>query len=182
MILRVLDVIEKAEAAVVAGAEYPTSLYERVLDFASTFADKCHHCKEEGQMFPVVEERGVPNEGGPIGCMLREHTRARELTASSKAELGAAAKGDRWGQGKIRRNLMGYVELLRDHISKEDNILFEMADRVMTEEDQVQMEKDFEEAMKRNVGEGVSEQYRRMVDELEAEVASLAESVRNKKS
>jgi hemerythrin-like domain-containing protein len=37
---------------------------------------------------------------------------------------------------EIYRNMKGYTELLRNHISKENNILFKMADNVLSESEQ----------------------------------------------
>ena len=38
-------------------------------DFLREYADGCHHSKEEGQLFPMMEERGMPAENGPTGVM-----------------------------------------------------------------------------------------------------------------
>ena len=45
-------------------------------EFIALFADKCHHGKEEGLMFPAMEKVGIARERGPIGQMLVEHTLA----------------------------------------------------------------------------------------------------------
>lgn len=48
-----------------------------LLDFFAVFADHCHHAKEEDIFFPILRERGIPKEGGPIGVMLYEHEEGR---------------------------------------------------------------------------------------------------------
>lgn len=42
-------------------------------DFLKVFADKRHHGKEEGFLFPAMEKYGIPKDRGPIGQMLSEH-------------------------------------------------------------------------------------------------------------
>ena len=37
------------------------------VNFLKEFADKCHHGKEEGMLFPAMIAAGVPDHGGPIG-------------------------------------------------------------------------------------------------------------------
>src|SRR3989304_9983207 len=46
------------------------------LHFTETFAEPHHH-KEEQVLFPALEKKGIPNEGGPIGVMLSEHEAKR---------------------------------------------------------------------------------------------------------
>jgi hemerythrin-like domain-containing protein len=173
VILRLLGVIERAEGATAQGVVFRGDLYEKALDFIANFTDRCHHCKEEGQLFPVLEAKGIPSEGSPIGCMLNEHAQGRQLIASALEALPAATAGDLEAQGRVRRPLMEYVQVLRDHIYKEDNILFMMASQVLTPEDLAKMEVDFKEALEREVEPGVYESYRAMVGELETIAAEL---------
>jgi len=46
------------------------------IGFLKEFADKCHHGKEEGLLFPALIQAGLPEKGGPIGVMLADHARA----------------------------------------------------------------------------------------------------------
>ena len=57
------------------------------LDFFRTFADGCHHGKEEGQLFPRLEARGLPREGGPTGVMMHEHQLGRDLLGRMAAAV-----------------------------------------------------------------------------------------------
>jgi hemerythrin-like domain-containing protein len=104
---------------------------EKCVDFFSLFADACHHCKEEDILFPELESKGIPNEGGPIGMMIHEHKIARSLIKKMKESLPEAKKR----RDKERKILIesghSYIKLLRDHISKEDQCLFTMADDVL---------------------------------------------------
>lgn len=74
VIVRVLDAVE----AVARRDDDPMDVefFEKAIEFFACFADKCHHAKEEDLLFPVLEQRGVPRDGGPIGCMLSEHVEA----------------------------------------------------------------------------------------------------------
>ena len=74
VIERVLAVIEKLTRAPVKDS---LDNWKKALDFFRHFADQCHHLKEEKILFPVMEEHGIPRDGGPIGMMLTEHEEAR---------------------------------------------------------------------------------------------------------
>ncbi|HEU4430153.1 MAG TPA: hemerythrin domain-containing protein [Myxococcota bacterium] len=90
------------------------------LDFFRKFADACHHAKEEQALFPLLEQRGIPKRGGPIGMMLLEHAESRQLLAELDAALVA---GDR---PRVDAAAGAYCALLRAHISKERGVLFPM--------------------------------------------------------
>ena len=167
-ILRVVRVLQTLTIRSASGDGFEVESLKRCVEFFRHFADACHHAKEEDLLFPLLESRGVPNEGGPIGVMLYEHTVARKLTAEMGAWLDAFEQGDPAAEAKFRDSARQYVELLNNHIYKEDNILFEIADNAMTDADQTDLCGKFCEAGCRKFGGKNRE-------ELEAIAAALEE-------
>lgn len=98
------------------------------LHFTENFAEP-HHQKEEQVLFPALEKKGIPNEGGPIGMMLFEHNTKRNYIKALKASL------EKDNEEGIRENAQNIVSLLTAHISKENNILYPMAQEVLSEEE-----------------------------------------------
>ena len=164
-------VIEKVLAAVEKLAGHPGPIpvepWEKAIDFIRNFADKCHHLKEEGLLFPMLEEHGIPREGGPVGMMLMEHEEGRGYVRAMAAAL-SAAKGDAEGAKKqLVENARAYLRLLKEHIAKEDQILFEMADAHIGPQGQRMLLEQFEEHEKEEMGPGVHEKYLEIAHELE---------------
>lgn len=100
---------------------------KELVEFVVLFADKNHHGKEEDLYFPSLEEAGIPKDGGPIGVMLAEHEQGRsniramrESVSEQNADLQTFANA-----------AFSYVALMRNHIEKENNILFMMGDRMI---------------------------------------------------
>ncbi len=168
---RMLRVLELAAQRLTAGKDVPTSLFSDALDFLRNFADKCHHGKEETHLFPTMERAGVPRQGGPIGVMLIEHDQGRALIASMADATARLEKGDLAARQPLAEAARGYVELLRNHIYKEDNILFSMADSVLSPNDQAGLEKAFADVEQTVMGPGVHERYHAMLDEMESTAA-----------
>jgi hemerythrin-like domain-containing protein len=155
IIERVLEALELA-----AKRDLPASFYERALEFISSFADKCHHGKEEERLFPVLERNGVPREGGPIGVMCEEHVEGRDHVRRMR-EFLRLGKLD-----GLRRESLEYAALLRQHIRKEDDVLFVMARHVLRPEEARRLARDFDEV------DGAArprEKYGVVADELLAE-------------
>lgn len=110
---------------------FPADFVAQALAFFVEFADGHHHYKEEEALFPAMAQHGVPVEGGPIGMMLYEHTLGRELLAAIRDRLPQARGGDSAACASIRQHAGDYIGLLRNHIWKEDNVLFRMAQNVL---------------------------------------------------
>ncbi|MHC1786657.1 MAG: hemerythrin domain-containing protein [Christensenellales bacterium] len=121
--------------------------------FLVLFADKCHHGKEEGLMFPAMEKSGVPKEGGPIGRMLAEHGEGRRLMAAMREASG----GDHLDLPAFRQAAEAYVGLMRAHIDKENNVLFPMGDRLLPEAEQRRLLAAFQQHEDDVMGPGVHE-------------------------
>ena len=104
--------------------------------FLRNFADCCHHGKEEAHLFPALEAKGFPREGGPTGVMLREHELGRAHVRAMDENIQPAADGETAALGRFLEHADAYVSLLREHIYKEDHVLFPLADRTLDESDQ----------------------------------------------
>lgn len=171
VILRVLDVLQNLLDASDEGGELEVEPVGRCVEFFRLFADACHHAKEEDLLFPVLEERGIPNEGGPIGVMLHEHRLARGFVQRMGQALERIRCGEQSTQTAVELERAGreYIELLRLHIAKEDNVLFMMGDQAMTEDDQTRLTASFCEAGCRAFEGKRGEELEALADALEAE-------------
>ncbi len=67
-------------------------------------------------------------------------------------------------------NARGYAALLRQHIQKEDQVLFPMAGRIIPADKQEQVVEDFEKVEHEETGPGVHEKYLAMAEALEKEM------------
>jgi len=159
VILHVLDAAER-------DAQHPEALdlerVAKIADFLRNFADRCHHAKEQDLLFPAMNRRGLPSDTGPIAVMLHEHDEGRAHVRAIILEL-EEAEPDR---AEIARHLREFANLLRGHISKEDDVLYVMADQLLTPADQEELTAAFERVEREEIGEGVHEQYHQLAHEL----------------
>ena len=171
VITRVLDALESAADSTRKGQDVPAGFYIDAADFIKGFADGCHHVKEENVLFKAMTDNGLPTQGGPVGLMLAEHEQGRRYTAAMRQAAERWQAGDETGRPLATQAALGYVSLLRQHIAKENGILFPMADRVIPLEQQDQVNVDFDHVEHEETGEGVHEKYLALAESLEAQVA-----------
>lgn len=175
LILRMIALLEKDVALAEAGRFSDWSFFlDGALPFIKDFADHFHHAKEEDVLFKALVANGMPRDNSPVAAMLMEHDHgrsfvrgmelaARRLLASEPAvatEVVAA----------LAENARGYAALLRDHIEKEDTILYPLAERVLPEAVRPAMIAAYATAEAKTPG--LQEKYRRLVEGCEAKRAA----------
>jgi hemerythrin-like domain-containing protein len=122
------------------GERIDPDAFDRMFDFLGTFADRRHHQKEEKCLFPALGLHGVPRDRGPIGVMLQEHCTGRALIAHMKRAANAHA------HKQFIDDARAYVNLLSEHIQKEDNVLFRIAQTLLDERSMKALQDDFDQA------------------------------------
>ena len=114
----ILDALEREARALAGGAELRREWLLEAVSVLEEFADRCHHGKEEDLLFPELVRHGLSFESGPVAVMKHEHVEGRALLARLRA---AAERADR---AEAASAIRAYGWLLRQHILKEDQILF----------------------------------------------------------
>jgi hemerythrin-like domain-containing protein len=166
IILLVLEAAEREAQAIKDTGKVNTDKLDKVLDFCRVFIDECHHGKEEEYLFPKIKERSLESGKEPISIMLQEHVAGRRRVKNIAESLAQAGKGDLAGMAALSVNLSAYVDHLQAHIDKENNVLFPMADRLFTAEDQQDLTQAFDKHEAKEMGEGVHEKYHQLAHEL----------------
>jgi len=169
-ILVMLDATEEVARRLTAGELMEPRILEGLLEFFQLFADRCHHGKEEELLFPRLTAKGMPSHQGPIGVMLAEHDEGRALVRQMKEAAGEYAQGSREAGHRWTQAARAYADLLREHISKENNILFVMAERLLTAEDQQELSAAFEKVEEEKMGPGTHERLHALMEQLKAEI------------
>jgi len=164
---RVLEVLERMMAKYEAEDQLDIKTISDIVDFLRTFADGYHHAKEEKLLFPTLNAKGMSFESGPVAVMLHEHDNGRRYIRGLSGGIEKYQSDPAKAKKEIIENARGYIDLLKQHIFKEDNILFPMADSLINEQEQKKLLADFERTEKKEIGEGVYEKYHKLIEELE---------------
>jgi hemerythrin-like domain-containing protein len=140
---------------------------KQLMEFFKIFVDTCHHTKEEELLFPALEEVGVSRGSGPIGVMLKEHQQGREYVAKISDSLTKYLDGDKEAVGALVKSARAYIALLTQHIDKENNVLFPLAEQNLSDEKQAALWEGFEKIETEKIGAGKHEAFHRMIESLE---------------
>lgn len=141
--------------------------FAKILEFLKVFVDKCHHGKEEDLLLPAMIEAGVPKEKGAIKLTLLEHVEGRGYVKGMSEAFDKLKNGDRQASTKIVENGKKYIELLIKHIDKENTILFSLANKVLSQAKQAELEEEFEKLEVERIGVGKHEEFHGLLHQLE---------------
>lgn len=163
LMLRILErVCEKLES----GEDVNPEHLGQILQFIKVFIDKFHHGKEENLLFPAMEKAGIPKEGGPIGVMLVEHNTGRDYVRGMSEAVVEYKTGSRQVSSKIVEDAKNYIKLLVQHIEKEDNILYQMAEMRLSEKKQEELLEEFNKVEPEKIGIGKHEDLHNLLTHL----------------
>ncbi len=130
-ILRMLSAAEVCASRVAQGEDVPRDDVHGFIRFIREFADALHHGKEEDMLFQDMLAHGMSREVGPLAVMYAEHDEGRRFVATMAAMAEGEGAFDDADRGTLANAMRGYVSLLRDHIAKEDQILYMMARQML---------------------------------------------------
>lgn len=170
VIERVIAALDAAADRLESGAAVRPGFFVDATRFIRNFADGYHHGKEEEVLFATMARNGMSTDDGPIGMMLFEHDRARELTSGLGKAAERWAGGDRDVADTLADYARAYGELLTQHIYKEDNILFPMAAQAILPQEQDEVLHEFERIEREQAAKGSKASYLDLADSLCAEM------------
>ena len=132
LIESVLGSLETCAIEVGGGLGLERPLVRDYADFLRGFADAWHHGKEEDILFRRMVERGFSAETGPVAVMLHEHRQGRALVSTIHGVGAGTGDVSAAETSAFLSAAREFIPLLRQHIQKEDNILYPMSERVLT--------------------------------------------------
>lgn len=170
LIEKVIKAMESTIQLLNDGKQIPESILLPVIDFSKNFTDVCHHSKEENSLFPALEQAGMPRNMGPIAMMLMDHERSREI--GKEMEKSAKDYLSSGNSTKLINDMQQYVEHITEHLWKENNRLFMMAEaRLQYVSKKVDQElNDIEESKLKETGK-TREHYEQLAETLTRDVS-----------
>jgi hemerythrin-like domain-containing protein len=139
-ILKVVEILEKESFLLESSKKINEKKFQEIIEFIINYADKFHHAKEEDILFKklakCIEEQNV--HCNPVKQMLYEHNKGRNFVKMMKD--GISGKNNK----QVIEGARGYISLIREHIFKEDSILYPLAEEVISVEEKIKMAEKFE--------------------------------------
>ena len=167
LIEKVLKAMESTLSLLKEDKKIPEIILRETIDFTKNFTDVCHHGKEENSLFPALEKAGMPTTMGPIAIMLMDHKITKEI--AEKIESAVDEYLQKGNSDQLILSISQYIEHVTEHLWKENNRLFMMADtRLIYNRDSVDENLNKEEQKQLDSLGKTREHYEKLVSNLES--------------
>ncbi len=165
LILRMIGVMRARMDAVARGSDIDPVFIETVVDFIHTYADRCHHGKEEDILFRDLAAKPLaPEDAEAMQRLIDDHAWARTQTAALVAASGRYFSGERAALSETRDIAIGIADFYPGHIEREDRSFFGRAMKYFTPEEKAAMTAECREYDRLLI----HERYARIVEHVEA--------------
>jgi hemerythrin-like domain-containing protein len=139
--------------------EYRAAEVRQVVDFFELFTEACHDPKEEHILFARLVERGLDAETGVLGQFYREHAEFTRRLRDIAHWLRRDRREGPLDVAELADMLDGYLHLMRSHVGREEELLFTLANGLLTDQDQDELRRAFDAVDQTEASEGLQERY-----------------------
>jgi hemerythrin-like domain-containing protein len=164
LIERMISVIGKEEKKIEQGGSPDLVFIDTAVDFLRTYADRCHHGKEEDLLFAKLASKSMsPPMRQAMERLKEEHSIARSLVSQVASLASQHRAGDPAAAKGIARAFAELSRLYPDHIAREDKEFFPTAMTYLDAGEREEMLRDFEDFDRKLI----HEKYKAVVEGVE---------------
>ena len=140
LIERMIALLEKESARIRSTGQVNVKFILCAVDFIRTYADHCHHGKEENILFRDLKKKELsPQHARILKELEEEHVKGRQVVRDLVAAQERYLKGDKTAIDEVAQIMDGLVKFYPRHIEKEDKHFFIPCMAYFTKEEQVAM-------------------------------------------
>lgn len=165
-ILQVLEQGEQAASAAEQGIPVPANIFQDIQEFLTIFVDRCHHGKEETELFPRLQS----SHATLIARLEAEHATGRQLALAYAQAVQSYQPGNATTGTTLATAARAYADFLRQHIDQETERLLPVVEQALEAEDQHLMTA-FERIEVERIGAGTHERLHGMIEGLPGRIA-----------
>jgi len=141
---------------------------DTAVDFFRTYADRCHHGKEEDIFFRDLATKELdPEHKKVMNELMEEHVHARRTVGGLVNAKERYVRGDKGAIGDVVALLKELAEFYPKHIEKEDQHFFIPCMKYFTKQEKDELLKEFYEFDRLLI----HEKYKKTIEQLEGAIA-----------
>jgi len=160
-VLGVLTHLEHAADAATHGAPIPQDLFADIRELFAIFVDRCHHGKEEAELFPRLTSA---DDVALVRRLENQHVEGRRLASDYAAAVDAYRPGDASSGARLAAAVHAYADSLRGHIDLENRELMPATLGLAAQDHDIV--EAFDRVEEERIGPGVHERLHEMIDGL----------------
>lgn len=164
LIERMIAIVKEELNKIERGKKADPIFIDTYVDFARTYADRCHHGKEEDILFrDLAKKKLSPGHKKTVDELVEEHVYARKTVGELVAAKDKYVQGNSNALKEITAKLGALAQFYPKHIEKEDKHFFFPILDYFTKQEQDAMLQEFWEFDRKLI----HEKYQKIVERFE---------------
>jgi len=151
-----LDIMNKISDSIKENKVFYTNDVEKIVNYLSVYVDKCHRSKEE-VFFRALLLSKYPTES--IGMIINEHSMGKAYLNEITSCVVTCKLGSSFSCERISDCMINYVQLIQNHMQREENDFFALANKALSDEAQSEISKQFKLINDEFVGPDIHTRY-----------------------
>jgi hemerythrin-like domain-containing protein len=144
LIARMMNLMERKLGGIKPETKPDMVFIDGAIGFSKTYADACHHGKEEGIFFDKLAMKNLlPEHKKLMDELVLEHIQTRKIVANLELAREDFMKGDSGAVGKILVICKSLWQIYPAHIEKEEKAFFPSSLEYFSKREQEEMVKQF---------------------------------------
>lgn len=115
-----------------------------IVEFIRQFVEKTHYQKEVTLLLPALEESGAPLTDCPLPLLKQDHELGVSLLTTLENLLPTCEKNEDHTRDKLIETLNALKEIYTRHTLKEENFIFPLAEKYLSQAKKKSLSKAFE--------------------------------------
>jgi hemerythrin-like domain-containing protein len=163
-----LDIMTKIAAKIRSrDVFYPTDV-EEIVDYLKIIVDKSHQSKEDGILYPELILTGISKTTAPLSLVEYEHTQAMRYLNEISSCVENCKIGNNFSCELLAESLTNYVTVFKNHIQREEETVFPIADKILSAEKQSEITGKFQEIEEKIFNQRFLEHYDKLLTDLKS--------------
>jgi len=146
---------------------YPTDV-EEIIDYLIIIIDKSHQGKEDEVFYPELISTGISKETEPLSIINYEHVLAKRYLKEISSCVVNCKIGNDFSGDLLADSLTNYVIVIQNHIKREEEIVFPIANEVFSTEKQNEILQRFEVIDQKNITHSFLERFNKLLNKLKS--------------
>jgi len=153
-----LNIMSKISKSIKTQNVFYTIDVEKIVDFLFVYIDQCHRLKEEKFFYPAFTSSNLPVDYDPAE-LINEHILGNIYLKEIISCVENCKMGSTFSCDKIADCMINYVKLIQNHMQKEENVYFAIAEKVLSKEMQNEISEQFKKIDEEFFGHGVHKRF-----------------------
>ena len=165
-ISELLNILKKISDKIKSKDVFYTNDVEEIVNYLIILIEKSHHGKEEGVLYQELILSGIPKEKIPLSIINYEHTLSRRYLKEINSCVVNCKIGNDFSGELLADSITNYVVVIRNHIKREEETVFPLANDLFSDEKQIEIIHKFEDIDEKNISHNFLDHFNKLVNKL----------------